>query len=362
MDSTIIKSTVNDFEFLNEIDFLDCYTENSLDFERFFYKLNKQIGIRVSYPNFDLENFLPQIETQFDCKKFYLSQNYNGSKRIYNSHYFYFLRKDVIIVIGNRFVGIELYHTHNTDNEFLNEVRKVFENPKWLRKTQQLIGLITMIKSELEIQYFPIDKVRLDLNLNYNDDFLSVHHTIYSRLKKRKEKGLVLLHGKPGTGKTNYIRYLINHLKKEIIFLPSNYAEVVTTPAFLNFLIQRANSILVIEDAENIIMQRSGERNIAIANLLNLCDGMLSDCLNIQVICTFNNDISKIDQALLRKGRLIAEYEFKPLQLDKAQRLSNSLGFNTTAKSSMTLAEIYNQGDKNASNTNKVLIGFLREN
>jgi ATP-dependent 26S proteasome regulatory subunit len=116
----------------------------------------------------------------------------------------------------------------------------------------------------------------------------------------------------------------------------------------------------VIEDAENVIMERSGGSNGAILNLLNLCDGLLSDCLNIQVVCSFNTDISKIDQALMRKGRLIAKYEFKKLTRDKAQQLSDSLGFSNLITKEMSVSEIYNQDQKEFSVNHSAPIGFGR--
>lgn len=77
----------------------------------------------------------------------------------------------------------------------------------------------------------------------------------------------------------------------------------------------------------------------------NISDGLLSDCLNIQVICSFNTDLSRIDKALMRKGRLIARYEFGELAASKAQKLSQELGYSQSLNSPMTLAEIYNQTD-----------------
>jgi hypothetical protein len=42
-----------------------------------------------------------------------------------------------------------------------------------------------------------------------------------------------------------------------------------------------------------------------------------------------NLGLSKVDSALMRKGRLIAKYEFKALEVAKAQQLSDKLGFQT---------------------------------
>ena len=180
---------------------------------------------------------------------------------------------------------------------------------------------------------------------NYNDDFLPVHQTILERLCTKNDKGLVLLHGKPGTGKTSYIRYLITETDKSVIFLPPNMAASITDPGLMNVLIDNPNSVFVIEDAENILIDRNRSNSSAVSALLNLADGVLSDCLNIQIICSFNTDLSRVDSALTRKGRLIAKYEFLELDTPKAQALSNKLGFSSIISSPMTLAAIYNQNE-----------------
>lgn len=79
----------------------------------------------------------------------------------------------------------------------------------------------------------------------------------------------------------------------------------------------------------------------------------------MQIICSFNTDISKVDSALLRKGRLIAQYEFAELEPQKAQNLSNKLGFKYKINQKMTLADIYNQDDKDYNSLPKSkFIGF----
>jgi hypothetical protein len=190
-----------------------------------------------------------------------------------------------------------------------------------------------------------ISKPKLSIKDNYNDDFLPIHKTILSRLQKKNDKGLVLLHGKPGTGKTSYLRYLIAQTKKDVIFLPPNMAASITDPGLMGVLIDNPNSVFVIEDAENIVIDRNRSGSSSVSALLNLADGLLSDCLNIQIICSFNTDLSRVDNALMRKGRLIAKYEFLELEQLKAQALSNKLGFSSTIDKPMTLTAIYNQDE-----------------
>ena len=72
-----------------------------------------------------------------------------------------------------------------------------------------------------------------------------------------------------------------------------------------------------------------------------------------QIIATFNCDLKSIDPALLRKGRLIANYEFNQLDISSAKILSEKLGYGTEGVTGpMTLAEIYNQGDHVLGDTN----------
>jgi hypothetical protein len=62
---------------------------------------------------------------------------------------------------------------------------------------------------------------------------------------------------------------------------------------------------------------------------------------------------------LLRKGRLIAKYEFKELELPKAQVLSQKLGFSTQLNSPMTLTAIYNQEENDfQQKKQRTAIGF----
>jgi hypothetical protein len=131
-------------------------------------------------------------------------------------------------------------------------------------------------------------------------------------------------------------------------------------PDFIELLIDNPNTVLIIEDAENIIMDRKVNQGSSVSNLLNISDGLLADFLNVQLICTFNNSLTLIDSALMRKGRLIAKYEFGKLTVSQSQRLSDHLGFGTKINRPMTVAEIANQHEKQAEPVMMEAIGFRR--
>jgi SpoVK/Ycf46/Vps4 family AAA+-type ATPase len=206
---------------------------------------------------------------------------------------------------------------------------------------------INLVKSEMghmDTEEYDLHIPDMDLTLNYGEEFTKVHDVIIERLNKPNDKGIILLHGDPGTGKTSYIKYLTKLIKdKVILFIPPSMAEMLSEPSFIPFLMDHRNSILIIEDAERVISDREGNGSPAgVSNILNLTDGILGDCLNIQVIATFNMKKEKIDQALLRKGRLIAEHKFEKLSVDETNKLLKFLEKDHVSEEGMVLADIYN--------------------
>lgn len=290
-----------------------------------------------------------------EIKNHYFKKEVNASKiRISNA--FYILYEDLIVCFNNDDEASFLYR--KTDHQKVEEIAVEVSKFKYKEKKEPQIHLLTNSRSGIGAESMKITKPKLDIEDNYNDDFLAVHQVVLERLKKKHDKGLVLLHGKPGTGKTSYIRHLITSVKKKVIFLPPNMASAITNPDLLSVLIENPNSIFVIEDAENIIIDREQTGASPVSALLNISDGLLSDCLNIQIICSFNTDLSKVDSALMRKGRLIAKYEFKELDVSKAQKLSDKLGFKTKIDQPMTLTDIYNQSEMSFQNEKRKTVGF----
>lgn len=232
--------------------------------------------------------------------------------------------------------------------------------------------MITHDGQTLDLLEYEINKSKFagfDIEKQYNADFKEVAAHIEETLSKKDgTTGIALLHGCPGSGKTTYLRYLISTLPKRIIYMPPDMANQLGTPAFFNFIRQYPNSILIIEDGENILKKRmDGEGTApAISNLLNLSDGIMGDALNIQILCTFNADIAEIDEALLRPGRLIANHYFGVLTADRTKALVHHLyGVITEPKKDeMTVAEIYKMNELHSNSEPQKKgrrIGFLQD-
>jgi hypothetical protein len=206
---------------------------------------------------------------------------------------------------------------------------------------------IQLVKSEmghLDTEEYDLLVPPINLKLNYGESFIKVNDAIVKKLNENNGKGIILLHGDPGTGKTSYIKYLTTLIKeKDILFIPPSMAEMLSEPSIIPFLMDHKNSILIIEDAERVISDREGNGSPAgVSNILNLTDGILGDCLSIQIVATFNMKREKIDQALLRKGRLIAEHKFEKLTVEESNKLLKHIKKDHKVSEGLTLADIYN--------------------
>lgn len=230
--------------------------------------------------------------------------------------------------------------------QFLNKI--CCFNPS----TSNKIHLVIQTMKGFDFKDFKLTVPEVDVKTMYNDDFEPVYDHIVDKLNNGN-KGVVLLYGKMGSGKTNLIKSLTSQVKKGFIFIPIGMIDVLASPTFIGELIKHKGSVLVIEDCENYIEDRKLNKSSVVSTILQITDGMLSDVMGIKVICTFNTDLTQIDPALLREGRLIAEYEFKELSADKTKALSDG-----KITEPATLATIFNTLTLKTKKKQEKKIGF----
>lgn len=179
---------------------------------------------------------------------------------------------------------------------------------------------------------------------NYNDNFIGAYETI-TRFLKSDENGLLLFTGEPGTGKSSLLMHLTTvckDLNTRFVFIPASFASILSDPSFLPFAISALNdSVLILEDAEDVLKDRSTGGSGAISNILNVTDGILGKIVKVKIIATVNKP-HVVDLAILRKGRLKLQYAFEKLVPEKANKLFVKLGKDKTTDVPLTLAEIYN--------------------
>ncbi len=216
--------------------------------------------------------------------------------------------------------------------------------------------VITASENRLMLKREKIEQFDIDIELNYGKDFVKVYDNIMKSLTD-KYSGLVMLYGGPGGGKTTLIRHIISQisLKKDIIYVPSYLMNEMANPDFISFIREQRESILVLEDAEEVLADRSGDgsNNQAVSNILNITNGLLNDAMKIQIIATFNMDKKMIDKALLRAGRLIEEWHLDAMKPEDANRLAAKLGHEKDYKKPIMLADVYDDCQNTTSEKKK---------
>jgi len=330
----------------------DPYRNPTKMYMTFFNEIPVYAALDISESR--LSKFFNQLEDYFKMENIMLGVKYEKFDK-------YNIRGALSVdfknkIVINRTSYSDLHILYDTNN---NKSKKAFKKclemskgyfpvPKKKTKRGRIYVLAvkgTGMKASIQFMPFKLDKFSISIPDNYNDDFQHIHAEIIRKLAEKDGNGIAVLHGEAGTGKTFYLKHLCRTVKKKILYIPPALVPYIVEPGFINILGKHKNSILVIEDADNVLRGRDMTSDIqTVSSILNIADGMLHDVLKLQIVATFNTKISNIDEAFLRKGRLIAEYKFEKLTKEKAQILSNNLGYKTKIKEDMTLADIYNQG------------------
>lgn len=196
---------------------------------------------------------------------------------------------------------------------------------------------------DLAFTPMPIPDMSVDLALNYGDSFIEFNDKFIETINT-ENSGLYLFYGSPGTGKSSYIKYLLSgKMSRKAAYIPVSLIDKLTHPDMVPLLMSNKGIVLVLEDAEKALLSREiSENSSIVSTILNLTDGFIGQALNISIIATFNTEKEKIDEALLRKGRLKLSYEFKKLEKENCQKIIDKLGIDADIQESMSLAEVYN--------------------
>jgi len=116
------------------------------------------------------------------------------------------MKNKIFISVQNNFskdtnlITIEFHY-----NILLGELEKQLDmsviNKHQMTPKKSSIQLVKSDMGHLDTEEYDLTIPELDLELNYGKDFVKIHNTIVTRLYTDSDKGIILLHGDPGTGK-----------------------------------------------------------------------------------------------------------------------------------------------------------------
>jgi hypothetical protein len=211
-------------------------------------------------------------------------------------------------------------------------------------------NLNTIILTQWGLEIEPIStSIETDgIDEYYNSETFKSTNKLIKSIKK-SDKGLSILYGDRGMGKTSIVNYISSKLDRIVIFIPNNMLDhTINNPEFRKFLKRYEKPILVIDDCELFMGDNWGRQNLTTSNLLQMVDGFLSESINCNIITIFNTDVEDdIDQSLIDCNNLIDIIDFKKLSGEEATSLSKSLGFNKKYKIKSKLIDVIKKRNSN---------------
>lgn len=278
----------------------------------------------------------------------------------HKDHLIYVIEPTIWLEITCRNINIYYGNISEDSMDIINNIEKCVHGVLSKVPKKRKLYLVEKTSFGYGLNAFEISNPSNDkLDLYYNDDLKNVEEMVNAYMQEKYKTGIYIFYGPPGTGKTTYIRHLIANTERRVIYIPQFLTQSLGEPEFISLMMDNPGAILVMEDSEKCLVSRDTDSHSFVANLLNLTDGLLGDCMRMQVICTFNTDLENIDKALLRKGRLLAKYDFNKLEANKCNNLFKVLELENSTTEPMSLAEIFNiKTENDFAKNRKTTIGF----
>jgi hypothetical protein len=287
------------------------------------------------------KEWLDYIDTIEDLRRF---QYENGTGYFFSDESFSYLYYN----IHSTHVSVELVG----DKIFVDNYKKTFEKD-FEFVTNQIEWIYASDGSSIEI---PLRHDRMPVEEMYpflDEQTLAEFYDGFMH----SSASILLLIGPPGTGKTTFIRGLLQHSEASaIVSYDSNVLE--KDYVFANF-IEGEKNVLVLEDADMFLRARS-EGNTMMHKFLNVGDGLVTTRNKKLIFSTNLPSIRDIDSALIRPGRCYDILHFDELNQEQAQKLASKVGTKLNLeRTSWSIADVFFEQNTNMKKPIQNKMGFV---
>jgi ATP-dependent 26S proteasome regulatory subunit len=215
----------------------------------------------------------------------------------------------------------------------------------WITSTDMNSTSVPMIRPKgIHDSSYPFIKEGVD---NFVNSFLNSSECI-----------LVLI-GPPGTGKSNFIKYLISESSRDAIVTYD--PKIMQSDSMFAMFVEGNYGSLIMEDADTFLSARS-TGNEMMSKLLNVSDGIVSMAGKKIIFSTNLENMNDVDPALLRPGRCFAVLQFRDMKYDESVAFLKHHEIDSwqpEKDKTYSLASLYNQTKRTRSVEEKRKVGFL---
>lgn len=188
-----------------EFSLYDAVYSNNIPFEQYFVILFDALPSKYSTKSLyskDIINYFLGIGFIEDCKivsgRRYVEQKSESLFVHPEKNILLFTERNLIKdpnLVSLEF-GYDIHRGEISSQIDLENISKFKRNP-----VKSSIQLVRSDMGQMDTEEYNLSIPEMDLELNYGTDFLKLHETIVKRLNAQGDKGIILLHGDPGTGK-----------------------------------------------------------------------------------------------------------------------------------------------------------------
>jgi len=212
------------------------------------------------------------------------------------------------------------------------------------------------------------------------------------RFRPAKNNGRILLwYGEPGTGKTYAIRalawawrewcrfeYVIDpeqmlehasYLTEVLLRRMNDGAEIteimekMQNPDGAQEAVERRRKwrLLILEDSGEMIgMDAKNRIGQGLSRLLNISDGILGQGTKIMILITTNEELGRLNPAIMRPGRCLSQVDFRRFSAEESNQWLRQAGCEKQVDGLRTLSQLYALASGQPPALDASPLGFLR--